>query len=397
MPRFEPFRGLRYDPGAVRLDQVISPPYDVIGSAERATLAHRNPANSVRVELPEPDLHRGLDRYQAAAELFTSWIAKGIVVPDPAPAFYLYRMISPGGSASTGVIGALGVGDQDVLPHEETLPKPRSDRLDLLRTTGTNLSPIWGLSLATGLSATFDPKEAPAGEAYDDDGVRHQIWVLDDPSAVDAIQQAVTSAPVVVADGHHRYETARTYRDEIRSANGDRPGPYDLVMALVVELAEGQLSVAPIHRTLATRVEDTDLAAAFARWFDVLHAGPATERVVGALASSGSLSLVTPQGAWLLTPRTEAYETAGSDLDAALVDLVVMDIPGTEIAYHHTWQEALSQVGSGAAQAAVILRPVTVDQISEWARSRRRMPPKTTYFSPKPRTGMVFRPLSPLS
>lgn len=397
MPRFEPFRGLRYDPGAVRLDQVIAPPYDVIGSAERATLAHRSPTNSVRVELPEPDLHRGLDRYQVAAELFASWIAREIVVPDPVPAFYPYRMISPDGRASTGVIGALGAGDDDVLPHEDTLPKPRSDRLDLLRATGTNLSPIWGLSLAAGLSATFDPKVTPAGEAYDDDGVRHQIWVLDDPSAVEAVKQAVTSAPVVVADGHHRYETARVYRDEIRAANTDQPGPHDLVMALVVELAEDQLTVGPIHRTLAALADGTDLPAAFGRWFDVLHAGPATERVVGALARSGSLSLVTPEGAWLLTPRPEAYETAGSDLDAGVVDLVVRDLPGNEIAYRHTWEEALSAVGSGAAQAAVILRPVTVDQIAEWAGSRRRMPPKTTYFSPKPRTGMVFRPLFPLS
>ncbi len=397
MPRFEPFRGLRYDPGAVRLDQVIAPPYDVIGSAERVTLAHRSPANSVQVELPEPDLHRGLDRYQVAAELLASWITREIVVPDPVPAFYPYRMISPDGRATTGVIGALGVADEDVLPHEQTLPKPRSDRLDLLRATGTNLSPIWGLSLAAGLSATFDPKAAPAGEAHDDDGVRHQIWVLDDPAAVETVRQAVASAPVVVADGHHRYETARAYRDEIRAAGRHQPGPHDLVMALVVELAEDQLTVGPIHRTLAGLSEGVDIAAAFGRWFDILHAGPATERVVGALARSGSLSLVTAEGAWLLTPRPEAYEAAGSDLDASLVDLAARDLPSHETAYPHAWEEALSAVGSRAAQAAVVLRPVTVGQIAEWAGSRRRMPPKTTYFSPKPRTGMVFRPLFPLS
>jgi uncharacterized protein (DUF1015 family) len=388
MPRFEPFRGLRYDPATVRLEQVIAPPYDVIGSAERVTLANRNPANSVQVELPEPDLQRGLDRYQVAAGLLASWIEKGILVSDPAPAFYPYRMTSPDGRVSTGVIGALGM-DDDVLPHEQTLPKPRSDRLDLLRATGANLSPIWGLSLTAGLSATFDPQGPPAGDVFDDDGVRHQIWVLDDPSAVEAVRQAIAASPVVVADGHHRYETARAYR----AADDGHPGDHDLVMALVVELAEDQLTVGPIHRTLGGLPEGTDLPAVFGRWFDVVHAGPASERVVGALGSSRSLALMTPDEAWLLTPRPEAYEVAGSDLDASLVALAVRELPEHESTHQHSWQEAFADVKSGTAQAAVLLRPVTVAQIAEWAAARRRMPPKTTYFSPKPRTGMVFRRL----
>jgi uncharacterized protein (DUF1015 family) len=390
VPRFEPFQGLRYDPGVVRLDQVIAPPYDVIGSAERTTLAHRSPFNSVRVELPEPDLQRALDRYQVAADLFSSWVEKWILVPDRAPSFYPYRMTSPDGRTSTGVIGALGVGDDDVLPHEQTMPKPRSDRLDLLRATGANLSPIWGLSLTAGLSSLISPKGEPAGDAFDDDGVRHQIWVVDDPLAVEAVRQAVDSSPVVVADGHHRYETARTYRDEVSHGV---PGPYDYVMALVVELADEQLTVGAIHRTLTGLPDGTDLLAAFGRWFDTLHAGQASHRVVGALERTQSLALVTPEGAWLLTPRSDAYEAAGSDLDASLVDLVLADLPAHESTHRHTWEEAFGAVESGEAQAAVLLRPVTVAQIAEWASVRRRMPPKTTYFSPKPRTGMVFRRL----
>jgi len=389
MPRFEPFCGLRYDPGTVRLDQVIAPPYDVIGSLERDTLAHRSPYNAVRVELPEPDLQRGADRYRVASELLTSWIEKSFLIPDAAPALYPYRMTAPSGQTTTGVIGALEVDAGDVLPHEETMTKPRSDRLDLLRATATNLSPIWGLSLATGVSSTFAPTGPPAGDAYDDQGVRHEIWVLDDPGEVARVTAAVGSAAVVVADGHHRYETARTYRQEVGPG-----GPADLVMALVVELSEDQLCVGPIERLLTGLPDGTDLVAAFGEWFDVVRAGEASERVVGALGESRSLALVSDGAAWLLTPRMAAYEAAASDLDASLVQLVLAKLPEHEISYCHSWQEVMGAIDRREAEAAVLLRPVSVAQIADWAGAGRRMPPKTTYFSPKPRTGMVFRPLS---
>ena len=392
MPRFEPFRGLRYDTDQIRLDQVIAPPYDVIGSAERSTLAHRSPYNSVLVELPEPDLQHALDRYQVAALLLGSWIEQGVLREDTAPAFYVYRMTAPDGRASTGVIGALFVGD-DVLPHEQTMPKARSDRLDLLRSTTANLSPIWGLSLGSGLTAAVEQGGPPDGDAFDDEGVRHELWVVTDPGALGAIRGAVEDAPVVVADGHHRYEVARTYRDEVRAAGGNG-GPHDAVMALVVELTEEQLTVGPIHRTLAGLPDGIDLKAAFGRWFDIVHAGPASERVVGALGDSRTLAVVTAEGAWMLTPRAETFDAAGSDLDSSLVDLVLDELPPHERTHRHSWQEAFAAVTSGEAQVAVLLRPVTVAQISEWAAAGRRMPPKTTYFSPKPRTGMVFRPLA---
>ena len=197
----------------------------------------------------------------------------------------------------------------------------------------------------------------------------------------------------MVADGHHRYETARAYREEVRTALGGRPGPHDLVMALVVELAEDQLAVGPIHRTLRGLPEGTDLPKVMGRWFDVVHAGAASDRVVGALGASSSLAMVTPDDAWLLTPRPETYQAAGSDLDSSLVDLALRELPPHELSHRHSVDEALLAVRSGEAQAALLLRPVTVTQIAEWAADRRRMPPKTSYFSPKPRTGMVFRRL----
>jgi uncharacterized protein (DUF1015 family) len=229
VPRFEPFQGLRYRPEVAPLAQVIAPPYDVISATERAHLAARHRANAVLVELPEADLSGGRDRYAVAADLFARWQAKGILLADPGRSLYPYRMTDPSGRATTGVIGALGLADpgeeSDILPHEQTLPKPKSDRLDLLRATRANLSPIWGLSMAAGVTATFDPTDDdPVADVYDDDGVRHQLWVLSDADTVAAVGAAVATAPVVLADGHHRYETARAYQAERRQANGGAPG-----------------------------------------------------------------------------------------------------------------------------------------------------------------------------
>ncbi len=398
MPRFEPFRGLRYAMHTISIGQLIAPPYDVIGSAERVRLASRHAANAVLVELPEPDLPAKKDRYAVAAELFTRWQESGQLRADPTPCLYPYRMTDRSGRSSTGVLGALGLPDpgeeSDILPHEQTLPKAKSDRLELLRATRANLSPIWGLSMSKGLTATFDPSDdEPVADAYDDDGVRHQLWVLSDQDSIAAVTEAMAAAPVVIADGHHRYETARTYQAECRAENGNTPGPHDLVLTLIVELAEDQLTVGAIHRTVAGLPEYFDIVEAFSTWFDVVRAGTADERTLGALAGSASLVLVTAGSAYLLLPHAETYDSAGDDLDSSLVAVALSHLPPHDVAYRHSVTEATEALREGQAQAALLLRPVTVSQISQWAEERRRMPPKTTYFSPKPRTGMVFRSL----
>ena len=398
MPSLSPFRGLRYDPAVVRLDDVIAPPYDVIGPAERSRLASRHPANSVLVEVPEADLSSGRDRYQVAADLLAQWRASGLVRRDLEPALYPYAMTTPSGHRTIGVLGALGLPDAgggappDVLPHEETLPKPKSDRLDLLRATKTNLSPIWGLSLSRGLTETFAPDGPAAARAVDDDGVLHELWVLRDPAAIGAIREAVGGSPVVIADGHHRYETARTYQREVRDSNGGRHGDHDAVMALVVELAEDQLHVRAIHRMVHGLPAGVDLLSLLDRYFEASRAGDPGEGVAGALERDGTLALVTSEGTWALTVRPGAFDEAATDLEAGLVDLALRDVPGVSVSYSAQWREAVDAIGTHA-QAAIILRPVSVGQISSWAGARRKMPPKTTYFSPKPRTGMVFRML----
>ncbi len=394
MPTFRPFPGLRYD-RAIPLDAVIAPPYDVVGPEERARLAARHRANAIHVELPEGDFRTGLDPYQSAARIFAEWRHDGVICADAGSCFYAYRMALPGGAVTTGVLGALAceAPGGDILPHEQTIPKDKSDRLDLLRACHANLSPIWGLSLAPGLAAACEPQGPPQAEATDDDGVVHSLWVIDAPELLERIAAVVGSAPVVIADGHHRYETALAYQAERRAAGADEPGEYDLVMAFVVELAEGQLAVGPIHRTLSGVPAGTDLPGIFERWFDLVHAGPADEHLTDSVARSDALALVTADGVWLLTLRPATYEEARSDLDSSLVALAIEDVPGAEVTYVHDGRAAVAAVAAGTAQAALLLRAVTVEQISEWAHARRRMPPKSTYFHPKPRTGMVFRPV----
>jgi uncharacterized protein (DUF1015 family) len=399
MPRFEPFAGLRY---ATRVDlsMVIAPPYDVISPQERARLVARHSANAARVELPEPDHRAGLDRYANAAQQLERWQQEGIVVRDPGPSFYAYRMTSPDGHATNGVIGALGIDDQNaagILPHEQTLPKPKSDRLDLLKATGANLSPIWGLSLSPGLSKTFTRSDPPDAHAVDTDQIQHELWVIDDPEVIGAVRDAVAAAPVVIADGHHRYETARAYhRALVEGASGspaDQALGPDLVMAFIVELTEEQLAVGPIHRALSGLPDGLDLVDAFSSWFDVTRAGDFDDRTTSALGDIGALALVMPSGAWLLSPKDGTPEAAGAELDSSMVALVIAELPDHELEFLNSWQDAMDALASDQAQAVVLLRPVSVGQIAEWAHAGRRMPAKSTYFHPKPRTGMVFRTL----
>ncbi|MBV8959157.1 MAG: DUF1015 domain-containing protein, partial [Actinobacteria bacterium] len=272
MPRFEPFAGLRYS-SDLPLDEVISPPYDVIDEPERKRLEERNAFNSVRVELPQPD--GTLDRYAAAQALLDQWRATGVLVRDDAPSFYVYRMEFADEHGrprhTTGVLGALELskpGEGDVLPHERTMSKPKDDRLNLLRAAQANLSPVWGLSMAPGL-AKLTAVDGPAdAEAVDDDGVRHQLWRVSDPEQLSAISDTVASAPVVIADGHHRFETALAYRDERRAANGDTAGDYDFLMAYIVELVDDELTVEAIHRLINGLPDDFDVLAALDPFFD---------------------------------------------------------------------------------------------------------------------------------
>ena len=202
--------------------------------------------------------------------------------------------------------------------------------------------------MSTGVTATFDPTDDElVADAYDDDGVRHQLWVLSDPDAIAAVSGALASAPVVLADGHHRYETARLYEAERRAA-GQGHGPHDLAMALVVELSEDQLTVGAIHRTVSRLPEGFDLVDVLARWFDVVRAGAAHERTLGALRDSYSLAMVTGGDAYLLLAHAEVAEQPGNDLDSHLLASVLDGgLPPHDVEHRHSVAEEMEALGVG--------------------------------------------------
>jgi uncharacterized protein (DUF1015 family) len=398
MPEFAPFRGLRYDTSRVDLAEVTAPPYDVIDEEQRAALVARHDHNIVRVDLPAAE--DGHDPYEVAPSLLAGWEADGVLHRDQQPAFYVHAMdfVDDTGVArtTTGVLGALRLeapGEGGILPHEHTTPKAKSDRLRMLEVCEANLSAVWGLAPAAGLTDLLQIDATPVADFTDDDGVRHRFWVLVDPERVEAIATAVSAVPLVIADGHHRYETSLQYRDERRASGGE--GPWDSTLVWVVELAEDQLCVRPIHRLVSGLPDGVDLLEALMPYyapepFPVDE--PLEEDAVAALVEAGGIGLVLPDELYLLAPRPGVFDSV-RDLDTTRLDVALADLPPHELAYQHGVGNVVRRVAKGDAQGGVLLRPAPVEQILEIARGGERMPPKTTFFHPKPCTGLVIRPL----
>jgi uncharacterized protein (DUF1015 family) len=399
VPSFAPFPGLRYSRSHVKsLDDVVCPPYDVISDAERVALEARSPSNVVRLELPGEDPDEGTDRYARARRLLDGWRDGGILHRDPEAAFYGYRMTfsDPAGQPrqTLGVIGALGLEPPGagILPHEETTPKAKTDRLELLRATRANISPIWALSPAAGLSAQLRAPSHPVDHSSDPEGVLHELWAITDAETTAAVRATVESQPVLIADGHHRYETALAYQQERRDS-GTGVGDDDAVMAFVVELSEEQLTVQAVHRLLEGLPDGFDLPSALEPWFDVTPTGPPDRTITSRMRDAGAVAVLTARGAWLARPRPEVCEAAVHDLDSSRLDVAITGLPVGRIVFQHGWDNCAAAVAAGAASAAILLRPASVEQIAAISRGGVRMPPKTTFFWPKPRTGLVLREL----
>ena len=301
MPRFEPFRGIRYDVHHLDPARVTAPPYDVISPDEREALLEEAPQNVVRIDLPLPDPTDPMsDPYATAAALFRMWRHENLLVDDDEPSFTVYRMEAPDEDGvvrhTTGVIGAMELsrpGEGGILPHEFTTPKAKSDRLDLLRSTVANLSPVWGLSPAAGLTELLECDDRPLAH-FEADGVVHTVWRISDPARVEAIAAAISAEPIVIADGHHRYETSLAYRDERRADSPDgTAGGAEAVMCFVVELVDDELSVGPIHRLLSGLPDDLDLVAALEPFFTVEPFEITGAGTVRRLQAEGALGLVT--------------------------------------------------------------------------------------------------------
>jgi uncharacterized protein (DUF1015 family) len=391
VPKFVPFRALRY--AAADLEPLLAPPYDVLSDADTDALQARSAYNITWVDVPRG----GDDRYTESADRLADWRRDGVLVADDQPSFTIYRMRFTDASGThrdiAGVLGGLEVVDEGaggVLPHERTTPKASTDRLDLTRATRANLSPVWGLSLAPGLTALLAEPGEPVGRLLEN-GVEHLVERVTDPDRITAIQRVLEGDDVLIADGHHRYSISRTYRDDVRAETGNRDTPAEQTLAFVGELVAEQLSVDAIHRLYAD-IAPTDLANALGRSFTLTGVGRPTADTLAAMTAEGFLLLVTTDGAWRLDPRPGRFSGVRA-LDGAWLETALADVAVT-VSYQHGLAEALAEVDAGRAVAAVLIRPVSVAEIERTAREGLLMPPKSTFFTPKLKTGFVLRPLT---
>lgn len=395
MPGFRPFRALRYAAGTP-LDAVIAPPYDVLSEADVAALAARDRHNIVHVDVPVG----GPDRYQVAAATLARWLDQGVLVRDESPSLTIYRMgfIDHTGAARSiaGVLGGLEVmayGSSGVLPHERITPKASTDRLDLTRATATNLSPVWGLALARGLTDALAEPGEPVGSLVVD-GVEHTVERITDPARIQRIADILAADDILIADGHHRYGVSQQYRDEVRAATGRTDTEAEYTLAFVNELVEDQLSIEAIHRVY-TGITLDQLRADLARSFELAPAPSPTPEVLARMTETGRLVLLAPDGSahWLI-PRAGAFEGV-RPLDGAYLEHALAG-SAAQVDYQHGLPEMIQRVASGEVTAGVLIRPTSIAEIERTAREGLLMPPKSTFFTPKLRTGLVLRPTAAL-
>lgn len=395
MPRIAPFPAVRYAPG-IDLQQVIAPPYDVLSPADVAELAARDDHNIVHIDVP-----RGAqDRYTVAAHALADWLDAGVLVRDPSDSLTIYRMSFTDATGAdrviVGVLCGLEVVDLDaggVLPHERTTPKAVTDRLDLTRATAANLSPVWGLSLASGLTAALAEPGEPVGKMVAE-GVVHTVERVSDPARIAAIAAILASDDVLIADGHHRYSISRSYRDEVRAATGRTDTAAEFTLTFVNELVADQLSIEAIHRVYTgTTLEQ--LRSELSGSFDIEPAPAPTPAMLAEMVERGRLVLLAPDGSaeWLV-PKPGAFDGVRA-LDGAYLEHALAGT-SAEVAYQHGLEEMLALVGSGEVVAGILIRPTSLTEIQRTAREGLLMPPKSTFFTPKLRTGLVIRPTEPL-
>ena len=388
MPQFEPFRALRYS-AKYSLGDVCSQPYDVQSDADRENYAGRSSHNIVHLDLPV-----GPDAYREAAKTLSTWIESGALQLDAEPSFTLYRMkfVDSAGRAreTVGVIGALRIEEpnsKEVLPHEQTTPKAKTDRLDLTRATQANLSPIWGLSLTPQLSTALNEPGELLGAFTDENGVQHIVERVSNRARCAVISKLIAQNPVVIADGHHRYAISRTYRDENPQLKDAKS-----TLCYINELIDEQLSVAAIHR-LYSDVETGSLLTQLEKFFDITDLPTLTPSIIAKMSKDNHLTFVAPNGqAKSLKPKSEMF-TGVRNLDSVFLEHALADIEKS-VSYQHGFSEVTAQLKTGKYTAAILIRPVSVSEIQRTAAEGLLMPPKSTFFTPKLQTGLVIRPLS---
>jgi uncharacterized protein (DUF1015 family) len=454
MADVQPLRALHYDLSVVgALGDVVAPPYDVIDAAQRAALIARSPFNVVAVDLPRaPSAGKGgadgqasveselADPYRAAGELFESWQLQGAVVRDSRPAIWAHtqRYTGPDGVAQTrrGFFCRVRIeeyGPGRVRPHERTHPGPKEDRLRLTRATRANMSPIFSLysDPAGAAWGALEPAaaQAPWGEATDAEGTVHRLWRVADEAVIAAVQAAARDSELLIADGHHRYETARAYAEEV---GGE--GEHRYVLMCLVALEDPGLTVFPTHR-LVKGLDATRRAAleeALRRDFDTtevpleqlaptsgdvspLTSGQAPPSPPAPTPGEGLLQLgyidshsqrplrVTLKSQAIADAALPGFSEAYRRLDTGVLEALLLKgalgLSDEDISHLHNFryarsaEEAIELVQSGEYDVAFLLRPTPVGQVRDVAGAGENMPPKSTFFFPKLLTGLLFNPL----
>jgi uncharacterized protein (DUF1015 family) len=418
MADVQPLRALHYETSVVGpLSEVVAPPYDVIDARERAELIARSPFNVVAVDLPQGEP----DPYESARELFETWQLQGALVRDREPALWAHTQeyTGPDGRTLTrrGFFCRVRIEDYGpgrVRPHERTHPGPKEDRLRLTRATRANISPIFSLysdpAQAAWQALAPASQQPPWGEVADSDGTVHRLWRVGDPDAVAAVQETTRDAELLIADGHHRYETMQAYAEEI---GGE--GEHRYILMCLVAMEDPGLTVFPTHR-LVNKLDGARqeaLAEALGRDFDIAELSG--EEITPA-PGTGPLELgyidshfkrpfrLTLKDQAIadaaLSGHSEAYRHLDTGILEALVLKGALGLSDEDIShlnglfYARDTAEALALVSSGEYDAAFIMRPTPVQQVRDVAAAGENMPPKSTYFFPKLLTGLLFNPLS---
>ncbi|HUA47854.1 MAG TPA: DUF1015 family protein [Solirubrobacteraceae bacterium] len=417
MADVEPLRALHYDLERTRgLQDVVAPPYDVIDADERDELESRSPYNVVRIDLPVGD-----HPYETAARQFAAWQSDGVIVRDGQPAMWVLEQTYTGPDGQVrkrrGFLARVRVeeyGPGRIRPHERTHPGPKEDRLRLTRATRANLSPIFSLfddpsnTVSDALQRATSAAD-PWGRATDEDGTVNRMWRIAAADAITQITEALRDTELLIADGHHRYETARVYAEEV---GGD--GPQRYVLMCLVSLEDPGLTVFPTHRLLRDlRPEQREaLADTIRRDFDIRRLDGTAELapLYGQPVSLGYIDAHTRQP-FMLTLKDQAIADAAladhaepyRRLDTAVLEALILkgalgmtdeDIDHLAgLGYARNFDEALGAVMTGGYDAAFFVAATPIEQVRAVAAAGESMPPKSTYFFPKVPTGLLFNPL----
>ena len=435
MAQIIPFHGTLYNPTTVGdVRKVVAPPYDIIDSTLQKTLHDRHPNNVIRLELgyEQPGDTPANNKYTRAAAALQDWLKSGALRKDSQPAVYYHTIeyrppySAPGtqtkvfkGFLSTVELEEFGSGK--IYPHENTRAAAKTDRLNLLEACRANFSAIISLYSDPQNEVLTLLEQAIAGDKpridfQDDEGFRQQLWSVTDPTVLAKVVQIMNTKQLFIADGHHRYETALNYRRARRQQAGalTSPQPYDNVLMLFASLEDKGLTVLPTHRVLTTPVPaPKDLLGKFESVFEVtalpFQAGNESQvraQFIERLRSQGQrvpmfgLALKNDSHYYLLTLRPSHRPTAAASprdrLDVSLLQQhVISTLCPTQqeqeaMLYSKDDHEALNWVRQGTGTAALLLNPTKVAEVKAVASAGERMPHKSTYFFPKPLTGLVM-------